>query len=109
MSKHWDYCMGDWRPLLVAIIIIAIPLSIFCSPASFVLGWYHQFQDGYLSGDAAFFDGYPNLQDFLEHRQRDGEGYADYWNEEHSFWYEQGFEEGYKKAAKKYWKEYKND
>lgn len=59
-----------------------------------------EFKQGYEAGDAAFFDGYPNLQDFLEHRQRDGEGYADYWDERYSFWYEQGFEEGYKKATR---------
>jgi hypothetical protein len=87
--------MGDWRPLTILILIIAIPIAIW--------GWGQQYKDGYLSGDAAFFDGYPNLQDFLEHRQQDSEGYADYWGEGHSFWYEQGFEEGYKKAAKTYW------
>lgn len=103
MKKHWDPCVGDRRPLLVLIIIIAIPVLIWCSPSNFILGWGHQFSEGYQDGDAAFFDGFPNLQNFLEHRQIDGEGYADYWDENNSFWYEQGFEEGYKKAAKTYW------
>lgn len=88
-----DRCMGDWRPGLVLLAIILIPI-ICGSPASFILGWRRQFVNGYQ-------DGYNCAQDTFANPEDRTEGFYDYWLGT-KFWFQQGHKEGYKKGARDY-------
>lgn len=95
--------MGDWRPLVILIIIFAIITAFFCSPARMLWDSCHQFAQGYEDGYNSFGDTYNTPDDFLIGKLRHEEGFWDYYYE--PFWFQQGFEEGYKKAAREYWRE----
>lgn len=92
------------RIYLFLFLIAVFFLTLWCSPASFMLGWYPQFKDGYESG-------YEDIQDTLQERidcdlrydlwEYDyTEGIFDWW--ENPFWYQQGYEEGVKRGTKDY-------
>ncbi len=93
MIRNWDYCMGDWRPLVFSIVI---GLSILFSLGCFWKG-IHNFGEAYEIGYNCAQDDFCNPEDYTE-------GGFDYW-ESNSFWIEQGYEEGYKKGARDYVKE----
>lgn len=92
---------------LILLLIIVIPISIWCSPASFVWDWGHQFNDGY---EVGYNDIQDTLQEVLDCNleypffyYNYTEGICDWWD--NPFWYQQGYEEGIKKGARDYVKE----